>query len=496
MFNWLDTSAKINKGAASGDTAPDFIAKTFFMKRFLMSLYAMLSLTCYGQPFSSNLLVRDKVFTISYEIVSEIHAIRCTSLTSSKDVNEKHLNNITKEIFRVTVSELICLSSHFLTLSDSEKEKLKTEIANGIDLIFDKIQDQKIFHEKRYGVDNFSGVTEEQKNEYIKYREKLLKDQEGLFQAEKFFANERSLKRKVKKLDEKKNKIDSEKKDSIQLLAKLIDSIKILVTDQRKLKSSISESELKLVQLDRLRKHEVAFIGSANVVTSFKVANQSQIGGGFGVIAYRPTKDEFIGLFSVSQANDTISTITGINNSDFAQAVLIPGVRRFSLFTQFRIYNLCPYSYSTFFKKIGFVWNVNVTPYNWAVRYANNNVNDSFRTRAIPVSMDFMFPFHWINIYEPNKDISFSTDLGVSFRYIAGDVSESARKLMLNNGAAFYGGVIGGLSIKYNGFRFQFHAPLIFGKRVDGLTGGQAYASISLITKIFNDVNSVLPKKN
>lgn len=438
-------------------------------KVILCFMLVNLHLTIFSQTISNNFLFKESVFQIEYK-KDEIGFIITTKniLSAKKDSVSERVSDFNLEIFLAIIkSQLEDL------LGDSVKaDKASFELLINKEggKIFEKIQQKIKFSELEFGVDYYYGLTEDEKKLLATKKSALLDFQE------KQHIHKKLSKKKSKELsistvsNNDSDKTSPIEKDYLNTISELKEDIKVLT---------------------RKRKYEVSFIGNANVVTSFKVANQSQLGGGFGLMAHKPNRAEFIGVFTVSQANDTIIGVGSINN-EFAQSVLIPGVRRFSLFTTYRLNSLWPLFYDNFFNKIGFLWNVNVTPYNWQIKTGNNQ--DSIQSKALPVSMDFMFPFHWVSIYEPGKDILISSDLGFTARYIAGDINAERRKAFLGNSKAFYAGLIAGLSIKYNGFRFQFHAPIIFGKQVPGLTNGQAYASISIITKIFSDVNKVLDR--
>lgn len=432
-----------------------------------------LHLTVFSQTISRNLFFKDNVFKIEYK-KDEIGVIVTTKniLNEKKDSVRKRVSDFNLEIFLAIIkSQLEDLLGEKAITNKASFDSLVTKDGAKI---FEMIQQKIKFSELEFGVDFYYGLTEEEKKILSVKKTELLNFQE-------------------KQHVYKKIAIKTWKDSSNATLSR--NGLKKNLSTNAGYSNTIKEiNELKegIKALAHKRKYEVSFIGNANVVTSFKVANQSQLGGGFGLMAHKPNRAEFIGVFTVSQANDTIIGV-GSTSNEFAQSVLIPGVRRFSLFTTYRLNSLWPLSYSNFFNKIGFLWNVNVTPYNWQIKTVNNQ--DSIQAKALPISMDFMFPYHWVSIYEPGKDILISSDFGFTARYIAGDINAERRNSFLGNNKAFYAGLIAGLSIKYNGFRFQFHAPIIFGKQVQGLTNGQAYASISIITKIFNDVNNVLDKK-
>lgn len=243
---------------------------------------------------------------------------------------------------------------------------------------------------------------------------------------------------------------------------------------------------------DKLDKREpvVSLIGNANVVASFKVLDQTQANAGFGVMVSNPSHYDFIGILTVAQTSDTISSN---KIEDYGQSILTPGVRKFSFLSSFRQTSIAPLSNDRFLRRVGLAFNVNVTPYQWALK--NTAGEDSAFNKVIPVSADVMFPINWVKIYKENKDISVSTDLGLTFRYIAGNADKPIKNAYLKREDSFYPGLIFGLYVKYNGLRVQFHGPMFFGKRVPGLTGGQVYASIGFIGSILSNESKVLKKK-
>lgn len=348
-----------------------------------------------------------------------------------------------------------------------------------VEAIFDKLvkqvqEDEKTRKENEeaanddtkiiYGADEYLGLTAEQKEKLIQNLKEL-----DTLQAKRYMIwKNRPVKRLFWLI-----KIDSD------TVGKYLDS-----NQYRRIKQKVKEHEYLVRDLKKHRQHEVAIIGNANVVTSFKIADKSQINGGLGIIVTKPRQVEFIGIFTISQASDTIMTV-GKPSEDFGTSVLIPGVRKFSLLTSYRIRSLWPHSYSDFWNKFGLSVNFNITPYNWQIRNVKNDA-DSLNMKIIPIAMDIMVPFGWVNMYNKDNDIYISTDLGLTARYLAGNHTADMRQQFLGRGDAFYAGFIAGITIRYNGLRLQYHAPFLFGSQVEGLTNGQAYASISFVTNIIS----------
>jgi hypothetical protein len=423
------------------------------MRKYFLWLSPMLLLFCNfssAQSFQKSFVIANKeVFNVSF-YTDSINIITVKTLYLTNNVADSNkINNIDKQIFKTIVTSQIAqlLDSIYVITNSAEIDKT-------LDKAFDDYTSQVALESKKkdelelkFGRDEYYGLDSLQKDALLNKLALIRIRQQELFKMKKRFG-----------FASDTSKFNSLEKD-----------IKNLNREIRDLKS--------------YRQFQVSLIGNANVISSFKIANQSQINGGFGIIVSKPNHIEFLGVFTISQANDTISSI-GKSSEDFGTSILIPGVRKFSLLTSFRQRQLWPTSYSNFWNKIGIAWNVNITPYNWAIRKTDNS-SDSITAKLTPVAMDLMFPFNWVNIYKDGQDINVSTDFGFTARYLMGNIDADKRKVFLNNNPYFfYGGVIAGINIKFNGLRFQFHAPLLFGSHVDGLTGGQAYASMTFITTI------------
>ncbi|MES2003742.1 MAG: hypothetical protein V4450_04420 [Bacteroidota bacterium] len=388
------------------------------------------------------------------------------------------LNNIDKQIFKIKVAE------HIAALLPENGNRFSNDHKAEIDATLDKIfeeylkqqedaKKEKEENEIKFGKEEYYGLSESQQTLLIEKRAELRTKQVNKFEYERT-----GIKKKISKLTNKQNRTDAEEKT----LAVLTDS-----------KTTYDETCLALKKLERdinelknYRKFQVSLIGNANVISSFKIAQQAQLNGGFGIIVSKPNSIEFLGAFTISQSNDTIASI-GKPSEDFGMSVLVPGVRKFSLMTSYRQRQLWPNSFSNFWSKIGICFNANVTPYTWAIKKIIQQNDDSIYTKLIPVSMDLMVPFNWVNVYKDGQEINISTDIGFTGRYLMGNINAEQRKNFLGDERIFYGGLIAGICIRFNGLRFQFHAPLLFGSHVDGLTGGQVYASMSFVANIIGN---------
>ena len=243
-----------------------------------------------------------------------------------------------------------------------------------------------------------------------------------------------------------------------------------------------------LRRIDSRRENLIHLIGDANVVSSFKSVGSTQVNAGFGLYAVRPGFSEFLGVITLAQGVEDTTR-------EYGPSVLVPGVRRFSLMTSFRKYSIARYSSSLFFRRIGFGWDVNITPYRWI-----NDSTPNKSVKAIPFAMNILLPYTWVYQSKPGEDYSISTDIGMSVRYIGGDLSrDQIDQFLRNGGRRWYVGPIAGINIKYNALRAQFHAPLFFvkdEKRVPGLTNGQVFASIGILANLTGDLGKVFKAKN
>lgn len=379
------------------------------------------------------------------------------------------VNDIDKQLFTNAVLAL------FKKISDSAFNARYTEqVALIADKKFDELTKEETTTEIIFGRDKYYGLTDSEIADYLKKLNELKYLHEELTV---YKINNRTQRSNAAKANVTKSEKGSEGKSG------KIDTLKAKILLKR----------AELSALANLRKYQISLIGNANAVSSFKTVERSQLNAGFGIMANKPAHSEFIGILTVAQVNDTVvGTLP-----DFGASVLVPGVRRFSLLTSYRLNSLFPFARNKQTRKIGLVFNANITPYNWVIKKTGeNSTQDSLSVKTIPSSCDLMFSYNWGNVYEEDKDVSISYDLGFTTRFIGGNITKAERQSFLGNERKFYTGIITGLNIKYNGLRVQFYAPYIFGKRVNGLTNGQVYASIGFIGTILNSAASILKKKN
>lgn len=236
-----------------------------------------------------------------------------------------------------------------------------------------------------------------------------------------------------------------------------------------------------LHNIDRKRAYMLHLIGDANVVSSFQNATANQLNAGFGILATRPGFSEFLGIITLAQGAED-------STKDYGQSILIPGVRRFSLLTSFRKYSMFKYNRYAFLRKVGIGLDVNITPYRW--------VKDSMNVKVVPFAVNVMFPYTWVQRVDEGNDFAISTDVGFAFRGIGGDITNAELLQYIGTDQRLYFGPVGGLTIKYNALRAQFHAPLLNWRtgrpQVQGLTNGQVYATIGIVASLSGEIKKVI----
>ena len=283
----------------------------------------------------------------------------------------------------------------------------------------------------------------------------------------------------IQDIDTRENQIEGYLQSTTETLVNKLDT---LLLKQTVLKKSI-------IRIDNQRDYNVHLIGDAKALSSFKKnSDASNLNAGFGILAVRPGFSEFVGIITIAQAFEDTT-------SDYGSSILVPGIRRFSLLTRYRTYSMFKYHINDVFSRIGFALDVNVTPLKW-VNKANESIN------VVPIAINVMMPYTWIQNNKKGEDYAISTDVGFAFRSIAGSSTNDQIKSYLGvkslPTARTYVGPVMGINIKYNALRVQFHAPFLITKnehRVQGLTNGQVYASIGIIANLTGDIGKYFRKE-
>lgn len=187
--------------------------------------------------------------------------------------------------------------------------------------------------------------------------------------------------------------------------------------------------------------------------------------------------------------------------------MLVPGVRKYSLLTSYRNYSLWPFSVSRAKQKLGFGWNVNVTPMNWELSSLKSDktnpdgspiiVKDSIlTTQVIPFATDLFLSFNWLTSKSTNraigKEFRVSTDFGFTFRQLFGDLSQKDQWIeqFLGVKRRFFPGILLGINIAIDNLQIFFNGPILLGDKVEGLSYGQTIANIGIRGKLFNIENA------
>lgn len=218
---------------------------------------------------------------------------------------------------------------------------------------------------------------------------------------------------------------------------------------------------------------------------------------GLGIYSRKSDLWEFSAYVTISQTRDLIRA--EFNDREvFGNAMLVPGVRKYSLLTSYRNYSLWPFSVSRAKQKLGFGWNVNVTPMNWELSGADTQITETgiLTTQVIPFATDLFLSFNWLTSKSPNRSIGkefrLSTDFGLTFRQLFGDLSHKDLWIEQFLGAKrrFFPGILLGINIAIDNLQIFFNGPILLGDKVEGLSYGQTVANIGLRGKLFNIGNN------
>lgn len=228
--------------------------------------------------------------------------------------------------------------------------------------------------------------------------------------------------------------------------------------------------------------------GMANYTTSTKGVTGSGAAAGFGVIVNWPSGRRINVMGTVTQTRDTIESV---EVSDFAQTILVPGIRRLSIMAIYRdLYALKQRSDGS-----GWGWGafVNATPINWKTfRYTSvgSEKRDSVPTTSSvnPITLELFFSNTLIYQANGRNTTRITLDMGVAAKYL-GDNSMSAadHRLFLDTTQDLFAGPLLGIDLRVADSHIYFYGTyLIQGKQggVPGLTGPQLQAGLSLSATI------------
>lgn len=483
---------------------------------FIAALICLLPNLIFAQPREFDIALGDFVFTVKRDVLSSKSSFSpgvikiCTEVkvhpANFPDTNNEEekdsvfcsmFNNDDITIFKNSIA------AHIKSIKGEDfYEAHKAVMESLLDLRYPELIKSIDYTEFEFGRDLYFGLSDDELAR-LEQRKSILNDMHTAYNAMRIFLRSRGkeikdkYKERLKELanttnvskNETKGSENSNEGDQVQQNVQkenndYIDSIILL-------NRSIKLEKANIKALLNKRKYQVALIGNASSVSSFKTVDQTELNAGFGIRAFKPAHAEFFGLVTIAQARDTVIGKV----EDFGESVLIPGVRRFSLLASYRMTSFDPVARSPFLRKWGGAINVNVTPYNWVIKKLSTPDEDSVVGKVIPAAFDLLLSYNWLSVYEEGKDISISTDIGFTGRILAGDLTPAERGIFLGNTTKFYGGLNMGINIRYNSLRVLFYCPFLFNEQVKGLTGGQVYASIGFIGSIINSASSIIKKK-
>jgi hypothetical protein len=180
--------------------------------------------------------------------------------------------------------------------------------------------------------------------------------------------------------------------------------------------------------------------------------------------------------------------VTGNNRSQFGTTILVPGIRKFSLLTNYKVYNIFRAASTHFWKSIGASISFNATQISWKWNGPDSlQINGNNAVRAVPFAANALLNYNWMFAKKGRTNLLentiISTDIGIATRWIFGDVGQSDLLLnkFLGSTKIFYAGALLGLNIKVQRITIFYNGIVIpnwyFGY-IPGLTGGQVVSSL------------------
>lgn len=212
-----------------------------------------------------------------------------------------------------------------------------------------------------------------------------------------------------------------------------------------------------------------------------------------GIHAAKANLFDFDADITFSQSDDIIKSA---DRNVFGSSILIPGIRKFSLLTNYRKYHLFNRAARPFFTNIGGSLSINATQVQWL--YNGNDstlINKNQPVRVIPLAVDFGLTYDWITIAKDrsnvNEGVRISTDVGICSRTILGNLGQSKILLekFLGSPRVVYIGLYAGFNVKIQRITMFFNGVILpnygisfngkgLGRPVPGLTGGQLVSNL------------------
>jgi hypothetical protein len=212
-----------------------------------------------------------------------------------------------------------------------------------------------------------------------------------------------------------------------------------------------------------------------------------------GIHAIKANLYDFDADITFSQTEDVIKSA---DRNVFGSSILVPGIRKFSLLTNYRNYGVFKRAARPFFSKLGFNISFNATQVQWQYTGKDSSlVNNNNPVRVVPLAFDAGLTYDWIIVSKDrnniNEGVRVSTDIGICNRAILGNLGQSFLLLekYLGSPKMFYTGLYMGLNVKIQRITIFFNGVYIpnygisvnrigLGRPVPGLTGGQLVSNL------------------
>ena len=212
-----------------------------------------------------------------------------------------------------------------------------------------------------------------------------------------------------------------------------------------------------------------------------------------GIHAVKANLFDFDADITFSQSDDIIKSA---DRNVFGSSILVPGIRKFSLLTNYRKYHVFNKAARPFFANIGSSFSINVTQVQWLYNGNDSSlINKNQPVRVIPLAVDFGLTYDWITIAKDRSNVKegvrISTDVGICSRTILGNLGQSKILLekFLGSPRVGYIGLYAGFNVKIQRVTMFFNGVILpnygisfngkgLGRPVPGLTGGQLVSNL------------------
>jgi len=238
--------------------------------------------------------------------------------------------------------------------------------------------------------------------------------------------------------------------------------------------------------------------GLANFISTEKKAFDVAATAGFG-ISFSKNNGKQLGI--TGTITETRDTILSIDKRDFGRAILVPGIRKFSVMINYRSLN--------FFKNNwGYGIFANMTPMVWktytAMKHDSTEMDSLPSVKHVtPITGEVYFSYTIYNNTNTLKKITNPTritfDLGLVYKYLGEDqLTDIERENFLGSSQDNFFGFLFGIDVRSSGMHFYVYTTYIpsLGRNshsIPGLTDLQATGAIGLAVNIA-DLSGALRK--